>query len=107
MVLVSLLVNVTLLQLRDEPLTDRADRATALLTEAARGGADIAVLPAGFGADGPDQQTLGRYSALAEKLGIAICSTYETAEASSLTLFAYNGTKVLEYTAPRSSADAR
>jgi predicted amidohydrolase len=106
MVLVSLLVNVTLLQLRDEPLTDRADRATALLTEAARGGADIAVLPAGFGADGPDQQTLGRYSALAEKLGIAICSTYETAEASSLTLFAYNGTKVLEYTAPRSSADA-
>lgn len=100
----SVLVNVTLLQLHDEPLHTRTQRATLALTNAAKGGADIAVLPADYGSSEAEaHQTFG---ALAKQLDMAICATYSADDRSSLALFGRNGSAALTYSAPRGSAEA-
>jgi predicted amidohydrolase len=102
--LVSLLVNVTLLQVPDEPAATRTERATALLEAAAAGGADIAVLPADYASS--EAQARAEFGALAGKLGMAICATYTDSDTSSLALYSYNGSLALQYSAPKGSIAA-
>ena len=102
--MLSLLVNVTLLQLRDEPLNNRSQRATLALTQAAKDGADIAVLPADYGSS--EAEAHQTFSTLAQQLDMAICATYSEGERSSLTLFSRNGSAALAYSVPRGSTGA-